>query len=81
MKYADKIGARYTVVLGDEELAAKKARLKNMTDGTQQEIDLQDFTDAFQSVVLQDAVSDFGLPDATEADLRRILGGQTDGND
>lgn len=81
MKYADKIGARYTVVLGDDELAAKKAQLKNMADGTQQAIDLQDFTDAFQSIVLQDAVSDFGLPDATEADLRRILGGQTDGND
>lgn len=30
MKYADKIGAEYTVVLGDDEVAAQKAVLKGM---------------------------------------------------
>ena len=30
MKYADKIGARFSMVLGDNELAEKKATVKNM---------------------------------------------------
>ena len=30
MKYADKVGARYTVVLGDDEIQSKKAVAKNM---------------------------------------------------
>lgn len=33
MKYADKIGAKYTVVLGDDEIASGNIKLKNMTDG------------------------------------------------
>ncbi len=35
MKYADKIGARYTMVIGDDELAAGTASLKNMQTGEQ----------------------------------------------
>ena len=40
MKYADKIHAKYTLVIGDNELDTKKARLKNMTDSTSTEIDI-----------------------------------------
>ena len=35
MKYADKIGARYTMVIGDDELAAGTVNLKNMQTGEQ----------------------------------------------
>lgn len=42
MKYADKIGARYTAVIGDDEIAAKTCVLKNMTDGTTREVTLPD---------------------------------------
>ncbi|MGN0989615.1 MAG: histidine--tRNA ligase [Eubacteriales bacterium] len=38
MKYADKIGARYTVVLGDDEVAAGKATLKNMENGEKTDV-------------------------------------------
>ena len=38
MKYADKTGAEYTVIIGDNELDAEKAVLKNMADGTQSEV-------------------------------------------
>ena len=34
MKYADKIGAKYSVVLGDDEIDTGNVKLKNMTDGT-----------------------------------------------
>lgn len=33
MKYADKLSAKYSVVIGDNEIADKKAALKNMTTG------------------------------------------------
>ena len=42
MKYADKLGAKYTVIIGDNELDAEKAVLKNMTDGTQTEVAFSD---------------------------------------
>lgn len=38
MKYADKIGAKFTVVLGDNEIASGKAKLRDMEDGTEKEI-------------------------------------------
>ncbi|MBE7048538.1 MAG: histidine--tRNA ligase [Ruminococcaceae bacterium] len=38
MKYADKIGAKYTMVLGDTEIADSKAKVKNMTTGEVEEV-------------------------------------------
>ena len=40
MKYADKIGARFSMVLGDNELAEKKATVKNMMTGENAEVTL-----------------------------------------
>ena len=42
MKYANKIGAKYTIVLGDDEIAAGKANLKCMETGEQTEVSLPD---------------------------------------
>lgn len=42
MKYANKIGAKFSIVIGDNELENKKATLKNMITGENQEIDLPD---------------------------------------
>lgn len=39
MKYANKIGAKYLVVLGDDELNAKKCNLKDMKTGEQVEVE------------------------------------------
>ena len=38
LKYANKIGARYTIVIGDSELEASKALLKDMDSGEEQEV-------------------------------------------
>ena len=43
MKYANKIGAEYTLIIGDSEIEAGCAQLKNMTDGTQTEVNLDTF--------------------------------------
>ena len=44
MKYANKIGAKYTLIIGDSEIDAGRAQLKNMTDGSQTEVQLNSFT-------------------------------------
>lgn len=40
MKYANKLGAKYTIVLGDDEIAAGKADIKNMETGETTSISL-----------------------------------------
>ena len=40
MKYANKIGAKFTVVLGDDELQTGNAKFKRMSDGEQFEVNL-----------------------------------------
>jgi histidyl-tRNA synthetase len=49
MKYANKINARYTLVLGDNELAANRAKLKNMETGEETEIDITNIADELKS--------------------------------
>ena len=44
MKYADKKGAKFTLVLGDNEIAENRARLKNMKTGEEKEIGLDDIS-------------------------------------
>ena len=54
MKYADKIGAKYTVVLGSDELANKAATVKNMSTGEKTELSLEDFEDNFMRLTIND---------------------------
>ena len=44
MKYANKIGAEYTLIIGDSEIDTGAAQLKNMADGSQTEVRLDSFT-------------------------------------
>ena len=61
MKYADKIGARYSMVLGDNEIAENKAKVKNMESGEQTELALDDsFAEKFMVLQLADSDS-FGI--------------------
>ena len=45
MKYADKLGAEYTVVLGDDEIAAGEVKVKNMQTGEQTAVKLDALAD------------------------------------
>lgn len=45
MKYADKIGAKFTLVLGDNEVESGKATLKNMSNSAAREIDLSEIVE------------------------------------
>ena len=56
MKYADKIGAKYSLVLGDNEIAENKAKLKNMDSGEQTELALDEtFAEKFSVLTLTDS--------------------------
>ena len=44
MKYANKKGARYTLIIGDSEVEAGVAQLRDMESGEQREVSLDDFT-------------------------------------
>jgi len=58
MKYANKIGALYSLVLGDNEINENKANLKNMNTGEQTEITLgEDFVSQFTAVYLDGKTS------------------------
>ena len=53
MKYADKIGAKFSMVLGDNEMAQNCAVLKNMQTGQQTQVPLDDtFFEKFFAVYL-----------------------------
>lgn len=47
MKYADKLGCRYSVVLGDNEIENGEAAVKNMETGEQTQVKLDKLTDFF----------------------------------
>ncbi len=56
MKYANKLGARYTMVIGDDELANRKAQLKNMDTGEAQAVDMgDDFCEFLSDVIINTA--------------------------
>ena len=51
MKYAGKLGAQFTLVLGDDELASGRGVLKNMKTGEKKEINLkEDFEGQFAAI-------------------------------
>lgn len=58
MKYADKIGAKFVIVLGDNEIESDLAKLKNMATGEQTDIALDDqLADHFSQAMVQQMFS------------------------
>lgn len=75
MKYADKIGAKYTMVLGDDEVAQGKAKIKNMDNGEATEMELADIADNFMEFLLRQETAALGESlELGDIDLSAILG-------
>ncbi len=54
MKYADKIGAEYVLVIGDDEIAENRAILNNMKTGKESKISInEDFLNDFSGVDME----------------------------
>lgn len=52
MKFADKIGAKFSVVLGDNEIEENKAEVKNMETGDKTPVSLTDFAKEFEDIMI-----------------------------
>ncbi len=49
MKYANKIGYSYVIVIGENEISSGKALLKKMSDGSTEEVELSNVTEYIRS--------------------------------
>lgn len=61
MKYADKLGACFNIVLGDREVEEGKAKLKNMKNGQSKDIDLTTFVSGFYSISMDEQLKDLEI--------------------
>lgn len=61
MKYADKLDARYNIVIGDNEVNEGTAKLKDMTTGEETEIALDTFVSGFYNISLSSQLADLEI--------------------
>ena len=76
MKFADKIGARFTMVLGDNEIGQGKANLKNMDNGEVTEVELADLAENFMQILIKQETDALRLSfgdDVGDVDLSALI--------
>ena len=73
MEYADKLGAKFNVVIGDNEVENKIAKLKNMQTGEETEINLDTFVSGFYNISLNDQLADLEI-NGEEFDFGSLFG-------
>ncbi|MBQ8533260.1 MAG: histidine--tRNA ligase [Clostridia bacterium] len=61
MKYADKIGAKCTVVIGDSELESGEAVLKNMATGEQKTVKIENICNEIYDMQINEALEELEL--------------------
>lgn len=61
MKYADKLGSKFTVVIGDTEVDEKIVKLKNMQSGEETELALDTFVNGFYNTSLSQQLADLEI--------------------
>ncbi|MBQ3052054.1 MAG: histidine--tRNA ligase [Clostridia bacterium] len=83
MKYANKTGADFTAVIGDNELESGTVQLKYMETGETTEVKLDTFAEDFQQIAMNAAMSALSAElntsegDLANVDLSALLGGNT----
>ena len=83
MKYANKTGADFTAVIGDNELESGTVQLKYMETGETTEVRLDNFAEDFQQIAMNAAMSALQAElntsegDLANVDLSALLGGNT----
>ncbi|MBE6716477.1 MAG: histidine--tRNA ligase [Ruminococcaceae bacterium] len=73
MKYANKKNARFTLVLGEDEIKNRKAAVKNMDNGESTELSLDKFTNEFMHLSINAAL---GMDDSILNNLTLLDGGK-----
>ncbi len=69
MKYANKIKAKYSAVIGDDDLKNNSVKIKNMTTGETVDAPLDDFVEVFSDIILNNAVGALNDLIGTDADM------------
>lgn len=77
MKYADKLKAKYTIVLGDNEIDEGTAKLKDMKSGEETEIALATFVSGYYNITLADQLADLEI-NGEEFDFGSLFGVKND---
>lgn len=54
MRYADKTGAKFVLVIGENELESGEAKLKNMASGEETPVTLENFLESFSTLLLNE---------------------------
>lgn len=73
MKYADKLNAKYTIVIGDSEVEEGVAKLKDMKTGEETEIALATFVSGYYSITLASQLDDLKI-NGEEFDFNSLFG-------
>lgn len=61
MKYANKLGAKFNLVIGDDEVKSGVAKLKDMSTGEESEIALDTFVNGFYNISLSQQLADLEI--------------------
>lgn len=77
MKYADKLGAKFNIVIGDNEVETGVAKLKNMQTGEETEIALETFVSGFYNISLSEQLADLEI-NGEEFDFGSLFGLKND---
>ena len=67
MKYANKIGAKFVCVLGDNELESGEVKIKNMRTGEESPASLADIASGFTPLILNEIFETEGLESALDS--------------
>ena len=59
MKYANKIGAKFTIVMGDSELESGIVKLKNMESGEETEVSIATFESDILNISISESLKEF----------------------
>lgn len=73
MKYADKLCAKFNLVIGDNEVESGCAKLKNMATGEETEIQLETFVNGFYNISLAEQLADLEI-NGEEFDFSTLFG-------
>ena len=73
MKYADKLGAKFNVVLGDNEVEERTAKLKNMATGEANDISLTTFVSSFYAISMDEQLKDLEI-NGEALDFNKLFG-------
>ncbi|MCD7873198.1 MAG: histidine--tRNA ligase [Clostridiales bacterium] len=73
MKYADKLNAKYIIVLGDEEIESGITQLKNMENGTETEISIATFVSGYYNITLSNQLDELKI-NGEEFDFGSLFG-------